>query len=228
MRARLTLGSFFPTPFPGSPPPFEAIPDINVDLAGHDETNADGSTGRKSRGRPRGSKNKPKANPPPPRPKKPKPPAKKRGRPPKERTEEEQQAYEQRKEERALGIKRLKGRPRKFPGYLVRDMRLKKNRAECNEIHRRAEAGLPFDGIVIRGEEEGGMGEEVGEGLQDGEDQGGQVGVEDDDMYGWPSDDQVLLDAMGPGHLDVDDGPSGLGKGDHGIREVFGLNAVDG
>ncbi|WRT66469.1 uncharacterized protein IL334_003428 [Kwoniella shivajii] len=91
---------------------------------------------KRGRGRPKGSKNKHRSIPipKPPKPKPPGPPAKPKGRPPKERDPEEQADYELRKQERALGIKRRKGRPRKFPGYLVREMRLKKNREEFNEL----------------------------------------------------------------------------------------------
>jgi hypothetical protein len=56
------------------------------------------------------------------------------GRPPKVRSAEELAEFERRKEERALGIKRKSGRPRKYPELgLVREMRLKKNRAGVQE-----------------------------------------------------------------------------------------------
>ncbi|WVO16182.1 hypothetical protein L204_103852 [Cryptococcus depauperatus] len=92
---------------------------------------------KRGRGRPKGSKNKPKPGPSiirPPKP--PKPPSRPKGRPPKERTPAEQAEYELRKQEKEMGIKRQKGRPRKFPGYLVREMRLKKNRDEFNKVIR--------------------------------------------------------------------------------------------
>ena len=105
------------------------------------------STLSRKRGRPKGSKNKPKPIQAP-RPPKPSPPPKRpKGRPPKARSEEERTDYERRKEEKALGIKRKKGRPRKFSGYLVREMRLKKNRGEFNELLKRQdeERGVPED-----------------------------------------------------------------------------------
>ncbi|WVW84022.1 hypothetical protein I302_106050 [Kwoniella bestiolae CBS 10118] len=95
-----------------------------------------GTKRARGRGRPKGSKNKHKSAPAPKLPKGPKAPAKPKGRPPKERNPEEQADYELRRHERELGIKRRKGRPRKFPGYLVREMRLKKNRKEFNELLR--------------------------------------------------------------------------------------------
>ncbi|WWC94296.1 hypothetical protein V866_001138 [Kwoniella sp. B9012] len=102
-----------------------------------------GSKRGRGRGRPKGSKNKHKAVPIPKVPKGPKPPSKPKGRPPKERNPEEQAEYELRRHERAMGIKRRKGRPRKFPGYLVREMRLKKNRKEFNELLRNYQLNKP-------------------------------------------------------------------------------------
>lgn len=97
------------------------------------------------RGRPKGSKNKPKPGQPAPAPPPPKIP-KKRGRPPKVFTPEELAEIEARKAEKKAaaagggsagsGSGRRKGRPRKFPGYLVREMRLKKNRTEYRELIR--------------------------------------------------------------------------------------------
>ncbi|OCF41862.1 hypothetical protein I317_04272 [Kwoniella heveanensis CBS 569] len=89
---------------------------------------------KRGRGRPKGSKNKAKAKTPPRPPKRVIGPPKPKGRPPKVRPPEEQADYELRKQEKAMGIKRQKGRPRKFPGYLVREMRLKKNREEFNQL----------------------------------------------------------------------------------------------
>ncbi|WVQ99576.1 hypothetical protein IAU59_006712 [Kwoniella sp. CBS 9459] len=91
---------------------------------------------KRGRGRPKGSKNKSKPKPPPRPPKRVLGPPKPKGRPPKIRPPDEQADYELRKQEKALGIKRQKGRPRKFPGYLVREMRLKKNREEFNQLLR--------------------------------------------------------------------------------------------
>lgn len=102
----------------------------------------DGGTGQtptrgdiRRRGRPKGSKNKPKPNqipagPPPPK------ETKKRGRPPKRRTEEELAELERERLEKENGVRKQRGRPRKFPGYLVREMRLKKNRPEYQELLR--------------------------------------------------------------------------------------------
>lgn len=82
---------------------------------------------KRGRGRPKGSKNKPKPGAPPPPPP---PPKRKRGRPPKIRTPEELEEMERRRQEKELGIQRKRGRPRKYPEIgLVREMRLKKNRA---------------------------------------------------------------------------------------------------
>ncbi|WVR06949.1 hypothetical protein IAU60_003985 [Kwoniella sp. DSM 27419] len=112
---------------------------------GHESSSQDSATSntpipppvKRGRGRPKGSKNKVKAKP---KPRPPKPPvatvSRPKGRPPKVRTPEDQADYDLRKQEKALGIKRQKGRPRKFPGYLVREMRLRKNREEFNELLR--------------------------------------------------------------------------------------------
>ena len=192
----------------------EGDDDGEADAEGEDAGEGEGvGSKRKGRGRPKGSKNKPKLTPNPPPPKPPKPPPRPRGRPPKPRTPEEQADFEQRKEEKALGIKRKKGRPRKFPGYLVREMRLKKNRAEFNEVIRRHEMGLPL--------------QHDDEGHEHGE---GHHGPEHE-VYAWAADNQSLLDAVGAAELDgrmeVDEEvPSGLGKSDGSIREVFGLERL--
>jgi type IV secretory pathway VirB10-like protein len=92
---------------------------------------------KRGRGRPKGSKNKPKPGAPPPAPP---PPKRKRGRPPKIRTEEELAEMQRRQQEKELGIQRKRGRPRKYPGIgLVREMRLKKNRAMFAEKIRQQE-----------------------------------------------------------------------------------------
>ena len=149
--ADLFTGSFFPPNFSHTPnnhpfgnhqpshsgdPGPSALPDSSsVGLENTDRPAPPALT--RKRGRPKGSKNKPKLMQAP-RPPKPSPPPKRpKGRPPKARSEEERTDYERRKEEKALGIKRKKGRPRKFSGYLVREMRLKKNRSEFNELLKR-------------------------------------------------------------------------------------------
>ncbi|WWC89232.1 uncharacterized protein L201_004150 [Kwoniella dendrophila CBS 6074] len=111
--------------------PHSITKSIHIQPHSHEEYGS-----KRGRGRPKGSKNKHKAIPIPKPPKPVGPPPKPKGRPPKERNPEEQADYELRKQERELGIKRRKGRPRKFPGYLVREMRLKKNRKEFNELLR--------------------------------------------------------------------------------------------
>jgi hypothetical protein len=115
-------------------------------------------------------------------------------------------------EEKSAGIKRKKGRPRKFPGHLVRDMRLKKNRSEYRELlsmygtDRSDSRGLEHPGDS-HGLEEGEM--NMGEGgsydhhrEESGEEGGGEGnGV----VYDWSVDvdgnmdvdDQSLLAAVG-------------------------------
>ena len=241
----LRPGSFFPGPFPTPPTAFDPLP-TSPRASPPPVPPAELVPPRpRGRGRPPGSRNKPKPKPPP-KPKAPKPPPKPRGRPPKIRTAEEQAEIELRREEKALGIKRQKGRPRKYPGFLVRDMRLKRNRAEFREVQRRFEQGLPLDGIEMKPLPEEGtdvqMDGETGEGEEahghelhpvDGQAQDHEMehGHEPehggDDLYGWPSDDQALLDAVGAARM-ADDGPIGLDDkaGDSVIHEMFGLNAV--
>ncbi|ORY32788.1 hypothetical protein BCR39DRAFT_521571 [Naematelia encephala] len=190
---------------------------------------------KRGRGRPKGSKNKPKARPPPPPPRKPTPPPPKpRGRPPKVRTSAEQAEYERRKHEMALGIKRRKGRPRKFPGYLVREMRLSKNRSEFNELLRAYEEGRfprpsgedqEADGEGVDDEADGG-----GNGNGDGD--GGEYDTWDYSQVGVDvADGQTLLDVVGVAQqqeahvVDEEPGPSGLDRSDAGMRAMFGLDA---
>lgn len=243
MTTNLRPGSFFPGSFPTPPAGFDPLPTsprASPPAAPPAELIPPRPRGR---GRPPGSRNKPKPKPPP-KPKAPKPPPKPRGRPPKVRTAEEQAEIELRREEKALGIKRQKGRPRKYPGFLVRDMRLKRNRAEFHEVQRRFEQGLPLDGIEMKPPPEevtdATMGGEAGEGgaadeLDPGHEQSHDHDMEHghgaehggDDLYGWPSDDQALLDAVGAARM-ADDGPIELDDkaGETGIHEMFGLNAV--
>lgn len=182
------------------------------------------------RGRPKGSKNKPRPDrpaPPPPSPLKPK---RKRGRPPKKRTPEEEAELERRKAERAQGIKRMKGRPRKYPGYLVREMRLKKNRSEYRELlnrydddhderhHQDGEVDVDIDTLDQRDGEGDGGGFWSGdmersilaavEGLE-GEGSG--------DGHGHRHGDEQI------GHEDVPSSRAFEGEGDMEMRRVFGL-----
>ena len=137
----LCVGALFPAGFPHSPPaahfglaPEETTQAVASNSAPNGEPSTDPSapTVRRGRGRPKGSKNKYKAVPKPrkPRRKKTPPPKRPRGRPPKVRDPEEQAAWEEKRARKELGIQKQKGRPRKFPGYLVREMRLRKNRDE--------------------------------------------------------------------------------------------------
>lgn len=146
--------------------------------------------------------------------------------------------FESKKADRAMGIKRKKGRPRKYPGYLVRDMRLRKNRAEYLELIRRTEQGLPIDHIQIHGEEEEEENNEEDNvnvehlaGIE------GDMGVMENDVeqdieYPWPTDDQALLDVVGAARDMVGDGGVELGEeGDvnhteNSIRQVFGLHPI--
>jgi hypothetical protein len=207
---------------------------------------------KRGRGRPKGSKNKPKANPPPPKPPKIKE-KKPIGRPRKQRTTEEEVEYNKRLEEKRLGIKRKKGRPRKYEGYLVRDMRLKRNRVEFAEVIRRhREMEVQKIGLLSEGEASGlgrdGEGEMMQsggemEGVHDGMDGGmahdhehAELERTIDVQYDWEHDPQSLLEVVGRGiegdegmQVDDQDGgePSaqalGIGKGDEDMREVFGL-----
>lgn len=137
----------------------------NVDQGSDQGHEHDLDPNKRSRGRPKGSKNKPRPNA---RPRPPPPSPKRRGRPPKVRSGEELEEYERKLEEKAAGVKRKKGRPRKFPGYLIRDMRLKKNRSEYRELlgtYRQAEGdqGQDQNGDGrYRGEHEHGLDREMG------------------------------------------------------------------
>lgn len=191
---------------------------------------------RRGRGRPKGSKNKNPPLPKPPKPPKPpkdKKPAGKIGRPRKARTAEEEAEYELRLEEKRLGIKRKHGRPRKYPGYLVRDMRLKKNRAVYEAVVLNGAAGIPppdgqdphadadpqeqqhhlagsHDGAAhMDGVEEAHYGDHHPYG-PDGEDDGvidslvaQQHPREMTDQYDWHNDPHNLLGAVGAG-MDLD------------------------
>ena len=62
------------------------------------------------------------------------------GRPPRVRTGEELEKWLAQRAAKAAGISRGRGRPRKFPGYLVREMRLVKNREEFKKVVAAAQA----------------------------------------------------------------------------------------
>ena len=102
-------------------------------------------------------------------------------------------------QERAMGIKRAKGRPRKFPGYLVRELRLKQNRQEFNEVLRRHEdqqmhdEGLSHDGAEA--EHVDGHAMEAGDGTDEQQHAGDDVEV---DYSQWDiGNGQSLLDVVG-------------------------------
>ena len=194
------------------------------------------------RGRPKGSKNKPNPDKPPPPPPPPKV-QRKRGRPPKKRTPEEEAEMERRKAEKAQGIKRMKGRPRKYPGYLVREMRLKKNRSEYRELLNRYDEDHEHDHVHPSGHGHGhGHGhDEDGHGEVDVDMDLGQREGEADGGGFWSENmERSILAAVeglegegsgvgegdeGHGHEDV---PSSRafqfqGEGDMEMRRVFGL-----
>ncbi|AFR92414.1 hypothetical protein C343_00283 [Cryptococcus neoformans C23] len=193
---------------------------------------------KRGRGRPKGSKNKPKPGPPPPKPPKPpKPPARPKGRPPKQRTPAEQAEYELRKHEKELGIKRQKGRPRKFPGYLVREMRLKKNREEFNELMREYEekkreeeltnlemAGVDTQIHLGEGPSLADHDHHVHNSHLHGEHHGHH---EQHDFSDWSvQDDQTLLDVVGVGHHGMSVGIDEEEQDHHeGMDEVFGIRS---
>jgi hypothetical protein len=183
-----SVGSLFPPNFPHSPTnqTYLLSPDnaeagpSTISPSGEGTNDPPSLLGKRGRGRPKGSKNKPKPGQPTPPPQPSPPPKRPKGRPPKVRTEEEQVEYDRRKTEKAMGLKRQKGRPRKFPGYLVREMRLKKNRSEFNELLRSDEEGR--DDSAVR--------ESSGE------------GIKPEGYQGWAGDDaQSLLDVVGTARI---------------------------
>lgn len=178
------------------------------------------------RGRPKGSKNKPRPNrpapPPPPSPPKEK---RKRGRPPKKRTPEEEADIERRKAEKAQGIKRMKGRPRKYPGYLVREMRLKKNRSEYRELLNRYD-----DDQDARHHEDGGVDVDMDTlDQREGEGDGGGFWSENMErsilaaVEGLEGEGSGEHGDEGLGHEDVPSSRAFEGEGDMEMRRVFGL-----
>ncbi|ODN82085.1 hypothetical protein L202_02400 [Cryptococcus amylolentus CBS 6039] len=188
---------------------------------------------KRGRGRPKGSKNKPKPGPPPPRiPKPPKPAARPKGRPPKPRTPAEQAEYDLRKREKEMGVKRQKGRPRKFPGYLVREMRLKKNRDEFSELMRQFDdkkgdaKGLKPEAVAeqMRLREEEAMARGCGDDDDDLRDRG--LSHEEHDFANWSvQDNQTLLDVVGVAQHGMDMGLSGGdGPSHEEMDRVFGLD----
>lgn len=153
-------------------------------------------------------------------------PPKKIGRPPKERTGAELEEHLRRQAELAAGIKRQRGRPRKFPGYLVRDMRLKANREEFREVVKRAEEvdeggveeAAQNSGNRVQDEagtwETGGGGGryEEGDGMLD----------EGEEEYDWATDPQNLMDAV-TGQMSA--GDTGMGLGMEGMDDIRGEDA---
>lgn len=226
-----SYGAIFNTNFPQSPnhlvlPLEEPVPEPTVPV-------------KRGRGRPKGSKNKPKpgqpTEPPPPPPRKPK------GRPPKVRTAEELEEFERRKEEKALGIKRKRGRPRKYPELgLVREMRLKKNREAVQEkirmLEERArleEAAASTGGSATTVEQPDAemQSEEVPPSMSasDVAQVAEAVARQEQGNYAWSyPDGQSLLDVVGASYSsmqrgDIDDV---VGSMDGGSGNVFGLPEV--
>ena len=158
-----------PLPAPGlvpleDPNAVAVDPNAPLPLSQTDQPTDDQPTSyKRGRGRPPGSKNKPNPNPKPRkvRKKKTPPPRLPRGRPPKVRNEEDQAAWEEKRARKALGIKKQKGRPRKFPGYLVREMRLRKNRDEYIHLLREYDETHPemAEGAAAGGSASGGAAE---------------------------------------------------------------------
>ena len=137
---------------------------------------------------------------------------------------------ERRKAERAQGIKRMKGRPRKYPGYLVREMRLKKNRSEYRELlnrydddhderhHQEGEVDVDMDTLDQR------EGEGDGGGFWSGDMERsilaaveGLEGEGSGDGHGHRHGDEQI------GHEDVPSSRAFEGEGDMEMRRVFGL-----
>lgn len=136
------------------------------------------------------------------------------------------------------GPKRQKGRPRKFPGYLVREMRLKKNRAEYRELLRSyTDGGEPMP-LPPLGDPHRSAGDDGDDG--DGQEMGDGGGF-------WPGDmEQSILAAVegleDPGHADahmrdagadmsvggVDMGQHGDGHGHGHDEEVPSSRAFEG
>lgn len=179
---------------------------------------------KRGRGRPKGSKNKPKPRPPtpdPPSDPEPEPPRRKKGRPPKIRSEEEIAEIERRKEEKELGIKRKRGRPRKYPELgLVREMRLKKNREAVQEkirmLEERRLAAAPVEGLPLDQAglpEVGGQVEVVHQSHEHEHPGSHNHGHDEHDDhvdhadYDWPyQDGQTLLDVVRGVGMDMGDG----------------------
>jgi hypothetical protein len=245
------IGSLFPHgyPRPGDADNF-LLPDMTAesstsanlahdptqDSLTHAHTSTSTPPAARPRGRPQGSKNRPKpAHLIPPKP--PKPPARRKGRPLKIRTTEELAAIEKKRSDKELGLSRGKGRPRKFEGYLVREMRLRKNRDAYLALLRRwdegdGEGGQGGQGGPSRGMEiqegEVNEGEEgVGE-MTLGEAQGMEIANEED-YDGWGEDGQSLLDAVktlkARGNDSSSIGMEHIRHEDADMREVFGLPA---
>jgi hypothetical protein len=211
------------TPSPSAPLPTD-WPDVEEDgQAAQTETE---KSKHKGRGRPRGSKNRPK--PPtikPPRP--PKPTGRPKGRPRKQRTAEELAVYEQKIRDKSLGIKRPRGRPRKFEGYLVREVRLKRHRDTYLALMRGWEDGGRMGNEPVHGDtDDMGLGGDVEDAMHiDGDTM--DPNLDGDEVYAaWGHEGQSLLEAVG--HLEAQQGVTS-GDVEHNddadMREVFGLPA---
>jgi hypothetical protein len=151
-----------------------------------------------------------------------------------------------------MGLTRKKGRPRKFPGYLVREMRLSKNKAEYEDLLRQYEdeKGITQQREELRllGVEHSGDQQHLGDEDEDDDEEeeqsrhheGGYEWGHIDDIDG-VHDDQTLLDVVDAAQqqleqatgsqshhqdtdLDMEHEPSGLGRSDQEMREVFGLH----
>jgi len=214
----------------------EAGPSGSGTYSQGDEPKTQDTNQRVRRGRPKGSRNKPKPDAPPPPP----PPVKipkKRGRPLKQRTLEEQAEIERRKIEKAQGVKRQKGRPRKYPGYLVREMRLKKNRSEYRELLNRYHG--QHDGHEYQ--EDMDMNMDVDMDMGEGEEREGEGEIGDGGGFWTENMERSILAAVegldgngvgdgGGGAQEQEDVPSlraFAGGDDLEMRRVFGLGDHD-
>lgn len=176
---------------------------------------------KRGRGRPKGSKNKPKVldgtgdsatdhqrvskarkvvrDPVAPKEKRP------IGRPPKIRHGAELEAFLKRKADAEQGIKPTRGRPRKFPGYLIREMRLKHNREEFREVVRRAAEEAETEALA-----QAAAGPEGAAGLA----------IDDEYVYDWTTDPQNLMDAVNGNFGDPTATQPALSHGEEGALEA--------
>lgn len=111
-------------------------------------------------------------------------------------------------------------------------MRLKKHKAEYRELIRRAEEGLPFDGIEIKrdapqdGEQHDGEYDPTLEGEYGEEGEGHEeVQGAGDNLYQWQADDRDLLEVVGAAQQ-MDEDVEGQEQSEQSMREVFGLDVA--